>query len=264
MVRTLKDSNLDDNDRKLLQDVDEFGWHVVIVPDEGSTPGWAFSVGLYHNYKHPEVIVFGLPLELLHAVVNVVGDEVKSGTRFKDGSDYPDILEGVRCMFRGVDNQWYRPFLGYAGWFYRGDGFPVMQCIWPDKKQRYPWYSGFNAAWLSKQPLLYEKEAVAARAVELLRTTGDWVFPDPPNVATFTTRQVVVDGKPILFVTHDADDGAWQFHSGDDAQASDAMLVGLGQMLRHDRSLAELADLPVGWKATRSAVGQPWRRTKGK
>ena len=66
MVRTLNDPGLDDNDRKLLQDVAEVGWHVVLIAEEAGTPGWAFSVGLYHTFRHPEVVVFGLPLELLY------------------------------------------------------------------------------------------------------------------------------------------------------------------------------------------------------
>ena len=49
----------------------------------------------------------------------------------------------------------------------------------------------------------------------------------PKNVAVFTTRQVVHDGQPILWVTHDEDDGAWQFHTGGSADEADAMIVGL-------------------------------------
>lgn len=46
------------------------------------------------------------------------------------------------------------------------------------------------------------------------RSTETWPFADPWNVAVFTTRQIVRDGEPILHVSHDWDDGAWQFHTG--------------------------------------------------
>lgn len=89
---------------------------------------------------------------------------------------------------------------------------------------------------------------------------ADWPFADPRNVAVFTTRQVFGSGQPILRVTHDAEDGAWQFHAGDSARAADAMVVALEEVLARDVSIAELADLPLGWRAERAAVGQPWSR----
>jgi len=52
-------------DAKVLQDIQRVGWHVTSVfarkEDEG--PEWAFSIGLFHSFCHPEVIVHGLPLE---------------------------------------------------------------------------------------------------------------------------------------------------------------------------------------------------------
>lgn len=90
---------------------------------------------------------------------------------------------------------------------------------------------------------------------------NDWPFDDPPNVAVFTVRSIVEGGLPILLVTHDEDDGAWQFHDGSDQpRDEDAMIVGLREMLDHDATIAELADLPYGWIAWRAAPDQPWQR----
>src|SRR4051794_14128998 len=47
------------------------------------------------------------------------------------------------------------------------------------------------------------------------RRMDDWPFANPPDVAAITTRQVVHGGEPILLVSHDADDGSWQFLTGD-------------------------------------------------
>ena len=90
--------------------------------------------------------------------------------------------------------------------------------------------------------------------------SADWPFADPPNVAVFSTRQVFRSGQPILHVSHDADDGAWQFHAGSTVAEADAMVVALQEVLAHDPSIAELADLPLGWFAERTAAGQPWVR----
>lgn len=58
----------------------------------------------------------------------------------------------------------------------------------------------------------------------------EWKFVDPPNVATFTTRKVL-EGHPILLVTHDFDDGAWQFLCGTTNDDADGRVVGLGEIV---------------------------------
>jgi hypothetical protein len=37
-------------------------------------------------------------------------------------------------------------------------------------------------------------------------------------------------------------------------------LVGIRTVFRRDPTIAEIADLPLGWQAARTAVGQPWSR----
>ena len=91
--------------------------------------------------------------------------------------------------------------------------------------------------------------------------TEDWPFEDPPNVAVFTTTAVVKGGIPILRVTHDDDDGAWQFHTGHNVDAGDAMIVALREVVRLDPSVKSLADLPYGWIAVRESVAAEWRRS---
>jgi len=88
-----------------------------------------------------------------------------------------------------------------------------------------------------------------------------WPFPNLPNVATFTVRQIISGKEPILFVSHDAEDGSWQFLTNKPLDIAEAMLVGLAEMLRHDATLAEIADLPEGWQATREHKGANWQRT---
>ena len=88
----------------------------------------------------------------------------------------------------------------------------------------------------------------------------DWPFHDPENVITMTVRQVMQGGQPILLVVHDADDGMWQFLTGEPLEMVDAMIVSLCGVFRIDPSVGELADMPLGWTAERSAVGQPWQR----
>ena len=90
----------------------------------------------------------------------------------------------------------------------------------------------------------------------------NWPFSEPENLATLTVRQIVLNEMPILRVSHDADDGMWQFLTGEQVDMADAMLVSLRKIATIDSSISELADLPLGWMAERSAPGEPWLRQK--
>ena len=87
-----------------------------------------------------------------------------------------------------------------------------------------------------------------------------WPFDDPRDLATITTRQVLREGMPILLVTHDESDGGWQFLHGGEMEAADGLVAGPGETIDRDPSLAELANLPLGWRAWREARGAPWQR----
>jgi hypothetical protein len=158
------------DDEKVLADVAEYGWHVIRIFEKDNTPGWAFSIGLYKNFAHPEIVVFGLNDALMHSVINSIGEEVRSGKRFMIDGLYPDLIEAYSCTFKAVNKVWYYHFLGYANWFYKGQDYPALQCIWPDKNSRYPWEPDFSANWEWAQPLLFNEEPVSARTTELLQS----------------------------------------------------------------------------------------------
>ncbi len=86
----------------------------------------------------------------------------------------------------------------------------------------------------------------------------DWPFADPPNVACFTTWRVLDGIEPIVYVSHDAEDGAWQFLPESGAIEELAAIVGLAEMCSTDPTLLQLACLPLGWRAERSEQGAPW------
>jgi hypothetical protein len=88
---------------------------------------------------------------------------------------------------------------------------------------------------------------------------GEWPFQDAVNKATFSTTRVFRESYPILLVTHD-DNGDWQILCGTTNDSKHAMIVSLGEAFKKDRSIGELADLPVGWQASRKTPNSPWKR----
>ena len=85
-------------------------------------------------------------------------------------------------------------------------------------------------------------------------------FEEAENTAVFTTKFVVVDKKDITTVYHEEEDGAWQFFSEDTFENFNevAKVVGLGQIIKLDESILELADMPLGFKAHRNSKGEKW------
>ena len=88
----------------------------------------------------------------------------------------------------------------------------------------------------------------------------DWPFEDAPNTATITTVRVLDGSTPVCLVTHDADDGGWQFLCGTTDDPDDARIVALRSVVGLDPSLSQLADLPLGWRAWRRGANDPWHR----
>jgi len=95
-----------------------------------------------------------------------------------------------------------------------------------------------------------------------VKSHNHWPFADPKNVAVITLKSILSGGSPIRHVTHDAEDGMWQFLDGATVSEENASIVSLEEITRIDPSLMELADLPLGWYADRSAASAPWRRGK--
>jgi hypothetical protein len=237
----------DEHDRAILGHIAEHGWSVIGIEDEGGEPPYSFSVGFYRTLGVPELLIMGQKPENAQGLINNAGELMRGGRRFRTNRRTSGLLEGYPAVFVAVDPRYYREYVGYARWLYRGSDFPMLQVVWPDREGHFPWEEGYPA------PLFWRQRVLG----RVKRWPHGWPFPDPPNVATFTTKQVVRENQPILLVTRDAD-GAWQFHTGEPASLEDAMIVALEQVLRLDPSLAELGNLQPGRRAKRADAGAAW------
>jgi hypothetical protein len=91
---------------------------------------------------------------------------------------------------------------------------------------------------------------------------SDRSFAEPHNVAVITTSEIIERKHPILYVSHDVDDGSWQFHSGAEVNIEEAKVISLSEIVELDKSLLALADLPLGWIAVRSSQDSFWQYSK--
>ena len=83
-------------------------------------------------------------------------------------------------------------------------------------------------------------------------------FEDAPNTACIICRHVLDEGSDILYVSHDEEDGMWQFLCGGSHEMEDAKVVSLYAAFMTDPSVGKLANMPFGCVAERKSVAAEW------
>ena len=232
------------NDEQTKSDIEKFGLSVIIIEATDYLPSFAYSIGLWQKYKHPEIICFGLRTQTLHTVINDVADFVKNGQVIQAGKTYDNIFDNSKSEFLSVDKRNLSDYFGTAIDFYNSKDFQALQLVWTDRNDKFPWETDFEEDFIYKQPLLDRN--------------ADFKFREAKNLGIFTTRQWLELDKPILRVVHDTD-GDWQFLTSDQ-MPEDVKLVAIEQMIIKDRTLNEVFDLDYGEEAEREFVGGEWTR----
>lgn len=142
-------------DEVIFRNVRNHGCHIVGIPE--ADPPFAFSVGLFVNYGHPELMIFGQSSENAQAIINLIRDRVADGHKFVDGDISGNFLENdYKLGFWQVPFNAYPEYLGTALWFYSKSrlAFPCLQIIWQDVNRRFPWEAECLLAVKKEQPLL--------------------------------------------------------------------------------------------------------------
>jgi hypothetical protein len=145
---------VDSQEKKALENIENYGCHVLLVMAEGELPRFAYSVGIEKTCGLPEVILIGLKDKLAHSMINNYCRRVRAGESFEDGKFYPDFIEGFDVQVRKVHPSWYREYFGWCRWLYKGDDFQVIQLVYPTTAGVWPWDEGAPEAFLKGQPLL--------------------------------------------------------------------------------------------------------------
>jgi hypothetical protein len=96
-----------------------------------------------------------------------------------------------------------------------------------------------------------------------METKSPWPFHDAPGSVCITTKAVTSRRLPIVYALRSTDDEGelvWHFQCAEEFQMADAQLVRLSTIFAVDPSVSKLADLPMGYEATRDSPGDPWER----
>ncbi len=149
-----KNQELDTEDECILDNIRRFGFHLLEIPGDDEGPGFVWSIGFEHLYKHPEILIFGdSPMGI---VLGAIGDRICQGERFEHGDELNDLFSNARARFVLVagKEEVYREHFGYASWFYQSWDFRVLQLQWSDRQGRFPGDPDFDDRFVQLQPNL--------------------------------------------------------------------------------------------------------------
>ncbi|MFJ4848661.1 MULTISPECIES: DUF4262 domain-containing protein [unclassified Streptomyces] len=134
-------TELDPRTRATVNAIHQHGWQVMMVPADDRGPGWAYTIGLWHNHRMPGLAMFGLDIRLMQTVLNDLGQRAVEGHSL--GADQKrDDAASVPVVLKTVDYRWYKAFFGAAIGYYTKPPFPFLQVVWPNRDGTYPWQSG--------------------------------------------------------------------------------------------------------------------------
>jgi hypothetical protein len=155
------DRDLSDFERTIVANVREHGCHINFVSDpERNQPDFAYSVGFPETLGQPEVIVFGLPVEVMQFMINETFRKCQAGFRLEDGIELDGLLDGHICVVGAVSPDYITPdYFNSAIWFRRyttGEEMDAAaQIIWPGVDDGlFPWDDGCADIVRNLQPCL--------------------------------------------------------------------------------------------------------------
>lgn len=127
----------------ISDNIQKYGWQYQYVFDEnGDKPSFAYSIGFYQSFSHPEVMIFGLKKEIMHTLLSSIASDIKNNVCFELDKRFSGLLNGgFETMFKQLRATEKSKFAGTALRYY-GHDIPVWVLFWPDRNNRLPFEDG--------------------------------------------------------------------------------------------------------------------------
>lgn len=123
---------------------------VVMVGGDDFNPPFAYTIGMKDLFNQPDIIMFGIGSDTLGVLLNNFVNVVRKNGMPSVGDPISDIIERfdvVLCPFIYKEK-----YFKFTSWYYKSWDFDVLQLVWPDEKNIFPWENGFNGKFIRNQP----------------------------------------------------------------------------------------------------------------
>jgi hypothetical protein len=134
------------------------GWALEPVAPRADTdppvPAYAYTIGVPALTGFPEIAVFGLTPVAASGLIGLVIDALRGGTEIPVGVELVGLLDNdLRCAFAPVDVV-AADLFGTATAWYRGEPYPLVQLVYPDRAGAMPYEPEFDPRLRVAQPLV--------------------------------------------------------------------------------------------------------------
>lgn len=153
-------------ERKVVADIEKYGWHCVQVADEhhphhaaenAALPpheiydaAFSYTVGVWRTFRRTELILVGRWAHA-HRYLHVLVEMLREGHSFSSGDRTNQVLEGYEIAFGSVTASRRLELLTWADWANRREPFDALQVILPDRAGHWPTQPDYSSF---PQPLL--------------------------------------------------------------------------------------------------------------
>ena len=146
-----------------IREIGHMGWTVVTVDEPGSPRGLirAYTMGMSEYGNEPELLAYGIVRRKLAAVLQELGNRF---VRFEGGGVPQDMLiEGLRddppLIAKRVPARVAKQVAPWAAIRARevGTSLSLLQLVWPDNRDRYPWDPHYDRIHGRSGPWLYQR-----------------------------------------------------------------------------------------------------------
>jgi hypothetical protein len=132
-------SGFGDTEKRLLKHIKQHSWIGIHVGGSDEALGFSYTIGLWHQYRVPEVLLYSLPAEISHQIFTNIVTDLKKGLRLDVQKPVSGILEHQDVYLKPLTVDQRSDRLIWCDWFYQGNSFEAQQLFWPDRAGNFPW-----------------------------------------------------------------------------------------------------------------------------
>jgi hypothetical protein len=220
---------------------------------------FAYTVGVWHTFGEPELVMFGLAGDDMQIWLNACVELGRDKGWPAANAPFDGVLDGFETQLKDVHPSWYRALFGAALGFYRGVAVPFRQLVWPDRHGQWPWDEGATASSRARQAMAWQPVSEhPLGAWRLVAELGpSFPFAVGPDAWVLTSRAVLEGLRNVATVAFDQ--GSFDLLDDRGHGADDLCLAFLGDVVRRHPAVAACADLADGQVATVDESGH-WTR----
>jgi hypothetical protein len=217
---------------------------------------FVFTIGLWHTFRRPEVVMFGLHRTDMNGWLKKYVKLSAHRARPVEGELIENVLHGFPIQVRLVDRSWNDALFGTLYRFYQGVIPPVEQLVWPDRKGLWPWDDRATESCRKREAQAWLPVAEHPRGGwRLVGELGpDFPLRGGPDQEVLTTRDVIVGNRGVAVVANI--DGALDVLDERLYQADGYEFAYIGDLARIHPELLHFDDSRNGERGTLGTKGQ--------